>query len=811
MGCLAYPAAAQLQTPPPDCNNTPAYDYTIGTPLTTTDYNANGGTYAFATGTYHVIGNIRLLNGTFDIKPGTKFYVDGTYYLFKNTTIISGYSLTIGRGAFLRAAGALFTAACNNANTAAPQASMWQGIRFESSQPGQRLQLSKDCVIAYAEYGVYVPPTINGIKNNTRYDIWDTLFEQNLRHIADYGQHDGRVAPCTISHITCYSQPSLLAPYQANPYDSWTIEGLHLTPTGPVDGVAEITIDGTDRVRSRKSPTTITGAVYGLVANQPGQAELKIDDDFKVSRILRIGIWLDELKPIVAWGGNTVVDLHSFATIYNRTYQSMFTAPGERNYGLVTATVNSSASSARIKIEGVGGADTTNFRVQTGAFISQVNNTVTNMTLNDLTFGMNLRESSSTQSIKGNAFSACWHSVYIRPNTGSYTAYLTIGCNTFGESGASTSSAILVDPSAILSQQGSAGNPMGNKFVGYASGQHSIMNRNAGGFFTYYRYNGSVDESVSVITDGINPTLTGTVNSTSNPSYPLNANFCLLSQGANGGAQARGLSQTAYLQALMDTLRRQSAPAARLSAYQAIIRQGLLVEQADTAALETYVGTLATANPNACYGLGLDLLEQYRRAGNTPAVARLRPVLAARIAAHPAAADRLALFDVLGRLPWPAPGLPQQVAPADSLTLRRIARTPGGEADIAATWFNYLYPRLGLQAAPPRPSPAPRAANATGTTTTPARRQELVRALYPNPATDRLHLELSAPAARHALVLRLSELLSGRVVLQTEIAVPKTGHPLADVDVRALPAGQYAASVLLDGVPATTQKVLITH
>ena len=87
----------------------------------------------------------------------------------------------------------------------------------------------------------------------------------------------------------------------------------------------------------------------------------------------------------------------------------------------------------------------------------------------------------------------------------------------------------------------------------------------------------------------------------------------------------------------------------------------------------------------------------------------------------------------------------------------------------------------------------------------------VVRALYPNPASDRLHVELSAPASAQVVALRLTELLSGRVALQAEVAGTKAGNRVADVDVHALPAEQYAAMLLVDGVPATTQKVLISR
>ena len=785
MCCLAHSVAAQLQTPPPDCAHPPAYDFVIGNPSTVTNYVGN---YTFNLGSYHVVGDLHFSAGTFFIKPGTRFYVDGKVVTFKNRLVIGGYSLTLGDGARIEAEGALFTAACNT-NLLPAQSSMWKGILFEPDRNGQSLHLSNGCRVAYAQYGVYVPYPYAGMYSY--YNVSNTRFEQNLYHIYDLGRHNNgtSVPPCLLENLTLLSQPNLLSPYQANPDESWTYEALHLTPVGKVDGSPEIIVSGTN---------TIQGAICGLVANMPGQGELRFDDRLNVQRIARIGIWLDETTSLLSFPAQTTIDLNNGFTT-PRAYRTRFMLATDPQYGLVGASNNPPAYLGAISVTGRAGSDTTNYKTQTGVYFAQSYQNITNLSLNNLTFGLSLREGGN--SVHGNTFSGCWHGLRLQANAG-YTVGFDAVCNTFVASNAGTSSAILVDANAQLSQQGGPGNPQGNKFTGYASGQNSVMNRGPG-FLNYYRYIGSVDEEATAVTDGINPMPTGLVNSTTSPSYPL-ANFCQ-SRGLVTGVQSRGTSQATRMQALMDTLRRRAAPVARLMAYQLAIRQWLLVAQPDTAALETYVGTLFASNPEAFFGLGLDLLEQYRRVGRRAAAARLRPVLAARVAGHPAAAARLALSDVVSRLSSLAPWPMRQVPAADSIVLRRVARTPGGAAEMAALWFNYLYPGAGLRPAVLRPG------GTAGAKPIQPLSQAVVRALYPNPAADRLHVEINAPVGAKSVVLRLTELLGGRVVSQTTIPVAKNGTSQAVIDVHDLRTGQYAAMLTIDGVPATTQKVLISR
>lgn len=86
-----------------------------------------------------------------------------------------------------------------------------------------------------------------------------------------------------------------------------------------------------------------------------------------------------------------------------------------------------------------------------------------------------------------------------------------------------------------------------------------------------------------------------------------------------------------------------------------------------------------------------------------------------------------------------------------------------------------------------------------------------MHALYPNPAADRLHVEVIVVAAAQTVRLRLTELLGGRVVLEKALAMDPKGQYQADFDVQAVRPGQYAATLIVDGVPTSTQKVVINQ
>lgn len=778
MGGFLPPAVAQIAYSVPDCNQPQQYDFVIGNPVQVTVYS---GGRTFIPGNYHVLGDLYLKDGAYEFQTGVFFYVDGKIVTppGKSTRLV-GYSITLGANAKVTAIGAVFNAACTS--------SMWRGFVFDPAQTQQSLIMTR-CYVGNAQYGLWVQPQSTG----AYYSLDDCDFQQNLYHVLDYGYHltAGNLPTCTIRDCRFYSQPNLLPPYQAvGGLESWTYEALHLTPTGNADGQPKILLRGRN---------TITGGIYGLVANMPGQSSIYQDGgSLTVNRIVSVGIWLDVLKESVqSFPAAITIGMNNITA--GRTYKTMWTGAAGHQYGLVVSEYTGSIQGYTLDVVGASGAgDTTAIRAQTGAFLDGLNEPIKNYTLKNLTYGLSLRAGSAT--IAGNSFYNCLHGLRIRPNTGAYTADFDISCNTFTPASNPTSSGIYIGQNATLNDQGSLTYPVGNLFQNYANGDRSIVNDGVNPL-TYYRYTNSTDEQIVNIKNDAGSQVKGTVTSTTNPFFGL-ADYCQNLRGVATGVQMRGTSRAGLMHALMDTLRRQAAPAARLGRYQAAIRAWMLREEPDTAAFDAYVRTLAPANPGAFLGLGLDLLEQYRRTGRRLLAKSLYPLLAARTNTWPAAADRLALSDVLNRLGQSrGVQLPGQrwASVADSLTLRRLMRSANGTAETAALWYNYLYPKANSLSGSLRPAHQVASASLGESTTV----------FYPNPSSNQLHVEVNAPAG--PVALRLTNLISGKVVLQMEVKASGSGLRQAEVDVQAVPTGQYAAAVLVNGVPVTTEKIFINH
>ncbi|GAB2962747.1 hypothetical protein GCM10027048_34270 [Hymenobacter coalescens] len=79
----------------------------LGTPTATTVISGNT---AFS-GPYHVVGELLLENGYFDVRPGTVLYVDG-YGRSSPARHVNGLRIRLGKNATLHAEQAIFRAAC---------------------------------------------------------------------------------------------------------------------------------------------------------------------------------------------------------------------------------------------------------------------------------------------------------------------------------------------------------------------------------------------------------------------------------------------------------------------------------------------------------------------------------------------------------------------------------------------------------------------------------------------------------------------------------------------------------------------------
>jgi len=219
------------------------------------------------------------------------------------------------------------------------------------------------------------------------------------------------------------------------------------------------------------------------------------------------------------------------------------------------------------------------------------------------------------------------------------------------------------------------------------------------------------------------------------------------------------------------------------------------------AALDSLVRALPQPNPAAFERLSLALLHAYRAAGQPADVQRVRAALLHWRGGNPDLQQRVAYFDVTGRLGQLAPG--QRPAPADSTTLVTVAGSGTSFAPVACSTLRYYYPQLQCGVTPL----LPKAARAqTLAATRPQQLQALHLRALPNPANETVRLEVSEPAPADSH-LELLELATGRVVLTTTMPLHERALQL---DVRTLPPGVYAARLLTGSqLKATTKLVIV--
>lgn len=160
----------------------------IGTYGQTTTIDAGlfyGGTVVFS-GTYHVRGRVRLVNGTFELRPGTAFFVEGLSGLYLPTTPTDSLEKATCievENASLELTGATLLSTCGRA---------WGGVRLgEYGRIRTRANPNpwagaRRCLIQDAETGIQVlPPAVYGSSCTAEYYLNATDFVNNGTGLAD--------------------------------------------------------------------------------------------------------------------------------------------------------------------------------------------------------------------------------------------------------------------------------------------------------------------------------------------------------------------------------------------------------------------------------------------------------------------------------------------------------------------------------------------------------------------------------------------------------------------------------------------------
>jgi hypothetical protein len=675
--------------------------------------------------------------------------------------------------------------------------------------------MRNNCFIKLALYAILLQPSTQ----SSYYNIRSTAISECLNGLYDAGRHHQSELPAGQypSEFRSNSIEStlggLLYPFNGTagqPNTQYmTYEAIHLEVDGdaylnPASGAVDVNV----------GPNTIRNAVYGIVANNPTYAGRYFTLGGVMTGIRRVGLWLDQDGPRL---GNVPFDISLEGT---RTATAQ-TRAADKAYGIYATeriNYNSIGAGSGLRIYGNHGADTLNYKNQIGQYYEKCYGDIDTNVADNLTFGISIGDGTHA-SLVNNTFVDCWRGVYVRPNGNSSPDYY-IGCNSFTNSAAATGfRAITVAENARLngtnevSFQTTSGvnpyatntspGPAGNKFTGYSPTNASfVYNDNSSTLITYQRFTNSNDEPGTMVVEGIGG---GTV-PPGNPSISNLNNCAARGYGATGAmnrsAQAGGGPvagpTAARIQALMDTVRRQAAPARRLLAYRAEIRQ-YHFDQGQQAALHTYALTLVTANPAAFFAYGLDLLYHYRRTRQGAALLPLRLALGRHpLAADPERAGELAYFDVVGRLGDARLGPGQTPVPADSAALRRLAESGYSVADGATERLRYYYPLVRLTPAPLRLQPAPEAKAL----------RAVAFGLYPNPATDRLTLRYAGAPGQTA-ELRLVDLVSGQTRHRVALPAGQSAEQAVPVALPHLPAGTYGCQVVVGGAVQATQRLVI--
>jgi hypothetical protein len=742
------------------------------------------GTYS---GSYRVLGDLLLTNGSYALTPGTIFYVDGQASKSPQRQV-TGASITLGANASLVLDGATLTA--SGSTTACP---MWRGLVLNHQSQGPngtyRLIMRNNSTISHALCAIDVEDSGNGATGYTgtsNYLLDNSTFAHNLTHVRDVTYHPG-TQPSLITNCTFNSEPAQMHfPYEENTTTGdkyYTYQALLLLPNAFAQSPAGITIPA-NAIEVQRN--TINQAVYGIVNNQYDRGAVLIEGNY-LNKIFQTGIWT--VNTYSNQGTSLPAVSNNFIGVNAYPPQNTDQIdPTATVFGIVGEDPHQPNAFVGNRI---AGDKTTGTKPQVGLSI-RLQASASGNFLENLNEGIQTSELDGSE-IFDNSISNCDDAFVVQPSPNGLYNLNRLGCNTFSQpSSAPGSRGIVVQQDAFINDIGSFSSPAGNRFDGVGTG---IYNDNVNTQVTYYQTASSQEAVTTLGPGGVTVITRGR----------LNLNSYCANQGAtsgNGVNQFRVAAPSAsYIAALMDSVRRQVVPAVRYRDYlYEVLSYHASAQQLP--ALETWWTTLAVTNASAYRTVGRYLLQAYDQQPTTAAAAQ-RVVAGLQVAAvfNTELAAQLKLRTVLRHLPQTMPRL----VAADSTVLRTLAWLGTSVAAAAGRWLRYYHPRIPL----PATVPALRAATAARRKLTLAESGATLGAAYPNPAQTEVTITCQLAQADQVAELRFTNLLTGKVALV--VLVEGTGTERRQrVALNGLAAGQYAYQLVANGqLVATPQKLMV--
>ena len=736
---------------------------------------SGGATYS---GSYRVLGDLVLTNGTYTLTPGTSFYMTGraSKLLLANGGYqrqVMGSTITVGANASLILDGAALTS--SGSTTGCP---MWRGVVLDDG--GQPTSAAYQLVVQNNSIISHALCAVKAETSTPAYVLDHSTFAHNLTHVYDKATHTGSQVS-QIAHCTFSSDPAQMhLPYDETSASDrfFTYQALCLTPNGNYNNVLDV------------HDNTINQAVYGIVNNEYDRTGWVQIHDNQLFDIYTTGIWVtDKLATTAVISGNRVAlnttltqsteQIDARATsygIFSEAPQHNYSNSFEQNY------VRSDNANPNLKpLVGLG---------LIGAVDAKGNR------LANLTEG--IRTTAQDGALFDNALLDSGKGIVVQDG-GGYSYQTTIGCNTFSVAGNATMQfGLEVQPNAYLYDQGSASSPAANRFEGNIL---EAIHNDGSTSFDYWAT--SSPQEALAATNSNAGTSSVFVLSVTPPTTTGWTNYCS-GQGATkgNGVNARGsVLSAASLAVLADSVRLRQVPPARRRAY---LYQVLNYYQSlnQLAALEAWWATLLLPNAEDYRTTGLTLLRAYDAQPAPAAALRVLALLQPQALLNAEVSAALQYRLVRQHLPQTTPRL----ARADSTVLRALAWSGTSLAERAGQWLRYFYPRLPLPAPPVHVGhTANRVAQPKATAT-----GAVLGIAYPNPTQAEASITYQLPPAVVTAEISFTDLFTGRVRLTVPLK-SNGGNEAQIVQVPHLPTGQYMYRLLVNGQPVAVPQRLVVR
>ncbi|RYE21585.1 MAG: right-handed parallel beta-helix repeat-containing protein [Sphingobacteriales bacterium] len=730
----------------------------IGNPNTLTTLS---GDHVFD-GIYHIIEPLKFSAGIFTLRQGTKFYMDGQVAYsdpvcpnFGNfTPSLTLNFLQVDDGATLNLVRATITAACDH---------MWEGIRLTGNS---RIIGSP----ASGAFRTQISDALCGIKSYS--NIGCDQYNQNYFYLEE------------TDFFRC--------------------------KTGIIDYNKKIAVPGEGlklchfTANNLKAPFFNQRADFGVYLYK--SPNLPLEGDYQQAVFYNNTFRYFRVTGFAGMAGNVTLERNYFDGCVNNAIDvGHSTVHGYRTWIINNQIHYSSATSPSIGIRAHPNTEIYDNKIY-GTWVAStapLSNSIGILCVGELTYvgrngyppnlirnveqGIRTEFKAGNNLISNNQFQNNVKNIVIAPSGPSWptTQRVDILCNTF-ENTATPMNAYSVKGIEImagsgLANQGSCGGTLpvtGNKFV-FTSTTTMDLESATGNFPTNYNHG----------TNELPLSFTGPI-SLSNCGTSSNCMSMGFLMGVNRVAGTDSLA----IAEMMDSLRLQVGNPQDLSYYEHKIidyhKSNSYISE-----LLAYANTLPATNIAAYNTITINLMRHYRSSGNEAAAQTLRDQLLANNPGNVEIDYEVMFFDLQGRLGNLLLGNAVSLTTQDSTELADIASSGTVHWLEACHAIRNFHPSIvcnnGYNYR--QQQQAAKAAIALGNA-------------YPNPAESAVTIPYTLPKGTSKAMLQIAEVATGRLVNQVNLNLESEQ---LEVSIANLKPGSYTYTLMLDGTPAGTKKLVV--